>query len=232
MQQTEMKLGTAVVVLSGGQDSVTCLGLALDMYERVYAIAFKYGQKHSVELEQARSICFKHGVEFSLHEIPSLSLLGDSALTTGGDVSQKHHRDSSLPASFVPNRNALFLTIAHAYAQKVGAEVVITGVCQTDYSGYPDCREVFVNMLEDTLNVGYNTNIEIATPLMHLDKAQTFALAQRHNFLNVVIGESHTCYNGKRDTLHMWGYGCGECPACELRAKGYEKFVNGEYDEF
>lgn len=232
MQQTEMKLGTAVVVLSGGQDSVTCLGMALDTYEKVYAIGFKYGQKHSVELEQARSICFKLGVEFSLHEIPSLAVLGDSALTTNGDVSQQHHRSKNLPASFVPNRNALFLTIAHAYAQKVGAEAVITGVCQTDYSGYPDCRATFVAALELALNTGYQTSISFVTPLMYLDKAQTFALAQKHDCLELVIAESHTCYNGERDTLHMWGYGCGECPACKLREAGYNKFVAGDYELF
>lgn len=157
-----------------------------------------------------------------------LSALGDSALindTEHTDVSAPHHANAALPASFVPNRNALFLTTAHAYAQKVGAEVLYTGVCQTDYSGYPDCREEFVNMLAETLNVGYLTNIVIETPLMYLTKADTFKLAEDFGFLQTVIEDSHTCYNGDRSKMHSWGRGCGECPACKLRAKGYEEFI-------
>lgn len=215
----------AVVVLSGGQDSVTCLGYALDTYSEVYPIGFSYGQKHSIELEQAEEICKKFGLDFACFEIPALKELGDSALTTGGDVNEKHHRDSTLPASFVPNRNALFLTIAHAYAQKVQAIDVITGVCQTDYSGYPDCREAFVKQLELTLNVGYNTGINLVTPLMYLTKAQTFELAEKHGFLKVVVEDSHTCYNGDRTQMNEWGAGCGQCPACKLRAAGWEEFV-------
>jgi len=215
----------AVVVLSGGQDSVTCLGVALKGFEKVYAIGFRYGQKHAVELAQAEVICAKHNVPFVIHEIPSLSLLADSALTTAGDVNQLHHRDTSLPASFVPNRNALFLTIAHAFAQKVGADTIVTGVCQTDYSGYPDCRQLFIESLEEALNVGYNTSIRIETPLMYLNKAETFLLAEHAGFMEDVLELSHTCYNGDRTHRHDWGYGCGECPACKLRAVGYKSYV-------
>lgn len=220
---------TAVVVLSGGQDSVTCLGLALQEYDRVYALGFNYSQKHEVELEQAALICTKHGVSFIQMHIPMLAALGDSALIQGTkykDVTEAHHANPDLPASFVPNRNALFLTTAHAYAQKVGAEVIITGVCQTDYSGYPDCRERFITHLETALNIGYLTNIEISTPLMHLTKAETFKLAEDIGFLDDVIKYSHTCYNGDRSKMHAWGAGCGKCPACELRAKGYEEFLS------
>lgn len=220
---------TAVVVLSGGQDSVTCLGLALRCFEKVFAIGFEYGQKHSVELEQAQKICDAHDVPFELFGIPALKELNDSALIGEGDVNAPHHRKPSLPASFVPNRNALFLTIAHAYAQKVDADVLVTGVCQTDFSGYPDCRLAFVQQLEFALNVGYDTNIKIMTPLMNLNKAQTFALAEECGFLKVVVDESHTCYNGDRTNKHSWGAGCGECPACKLRETGYIDYVRGMY---
>lgn len=217
--------GTVVVVLSGGQDSVTCLGLALKMYKNVQAIGFRYGQKHLIEMKQAKLICRDADVPFVIHDIPSLAELGDSALTTNGDVTEKHHRLTDLPASFVPNRNALFLTIAHAFAQKIGAEALITGVCQTDYSGYPDCREEFILSLQATLNLGYCTDIAIYTPLMNLTKAETFELAEQCDFLGIVIEMSHTCYNGDRSIEHEWGKGCGECAACELRAKGYAEFI-------
>ena len=161
----------AVVVMSGGQDSVTCLGLALAEYDEVQCITFDYGQKHSVEIGQAVAICALYEVPITLMKIPMLQQLGDSALIKdndcgNSDVTKPHHRSKNLPASFVPNRNALFLTTAHAFAQKIGAQTVITGVCETDYSGYPDCRDVFIKSLETTLNVGYQTEIEIRTPLM------------------------------------------------------------------
>ena len=218
----------AVVVLSGGQDSVTCLGVALQTFDKVFAIGFNYNQKHAVELEQAKLICDKHNVEFVVMSIPALIELGDSALIKGtdyDDVCKPHHANKDLPASFVPNRNALFLVTAHAYAQKVGANTVITGVCETDYSGYPDCRSVFINSLQIALNIGYLTCIQFSTPLMHKNKAQTFQLAADVGFLDDVIEHSHTCYNGNRELMHEWGAGCGECPACRLRAKGYTKYL-------
>lgn len=226
---TTKNKGSAVVVLSGGQDSVTCLGLALHAFENVFAIGFDYGQKHSVELEQARLICAKHEVPFEIFGIPALKELDDSALIGDGDVNAPHHRKPELPASFVPNRNALFLTIAHAYAQKVDADALVTGVCQTDFSGYPDCRLDFVRRLQTALNIGYDCYIEIMTPLMHLNKAQTFALAEECGFLETVINDSHTCYNGVRDKMHEWGAGCGDCPACKLREVGYYDYTNGLY---
>lgn len=219
---------SAVVVLSGGQDSVTCLGVALKEYDEVRAIGFNYDQKHAVELQQAQLICEKHGVSFIQMGIPMLSQLGDSALIEGTkfkDVNKPHHANKDLPASFVPNRNALFLTTAHAYAQKVGAGVIITGVCETDYSGYPDCRDVFIKSLEASLNTGYLTDIKIRTPLMFLNKMETFALAAEVGFLEDVIEYSHTCYNGDRSKSHAWGAGCGECPACKLRKAGFEEYV-------
>jgi 7-cyano-7-deazaguanine synthase len=229
MKQQELDLkpssSSAVVVLSGGQDSVTCLGLALKKHTKVYGLGFSYGQTHSVELEQAKLICEGFDVPFEIFTIPALKELGDSALTTGGDVSAAHHRNKTLPASFVPNRNALFLTTAHAYAQKVEASTIYTGVCQTDYSGYPDCRLAFIVALQNALNIGYLTDIQIETPLMNLTKAETFDLADEVGILQVVLEHSHTCYNGVRNIKHEWGAGCGKCPACNLRRKGYHEFV-------
>lgn len=224
-----MSYKNCVVVLSGGQDSVTCLGVALKEYPtgNVYAVGFDYGQRHSVELQQAKLICEQLDVTFRVMPIPALAELNDSGLTNNEtDLTTKHHRNSDLPASFVPNRNALFLTIAHAYAQTVNANVLYTGVCETDYSGYPDCRAVFVNELETALNTGYMTSIEIKTPLMHLDKADTFRLAELNNVLDIVINLSHTCYNGDREHQHKWGYGCDNCPACALRKKGFEEYLD------
>lgn len=228
MSEETTKKNCAVVVLSGGQDSVTCLGYALNYYNNVYAISFSYGQRHKVELACAKMICEDYDVPFKIVDVSFLGNMVTSALTGAGSVNEAHKLNQELPASFVPNRNALFLTIAHAYAQEVGASALLTGVCQTDYSGYPDCREVFIKTLQGALNVGYKTDIEIITPLMHLTKAETFKLASDLNFLDVVINDSHTCYNGDHETKHEWGFGCGECPACELRAKGYEEFKNGK----
>lgn len=225
---------TAVVVLSGGQDSVTCLGVALKHYAKVHAVGFSYNQKHEVELHCAAKICEEHKVPFQVFNIPALASLNDSALIRGGDtdVNGEHHSKPNLPASFVPNRNALFLTTAHAYAQKVNADHIITGVCETDFSGYPDCRQVFITALESALNIGYETAIRIHTPLMGLDKAETFKLAEDVDFLDTVLVDSHTCYNGnhRAEDYHEWGYGCGECPACKLRAQGWDEFVVGVKD--
>jgi 7-cyano-7-deazaguanine synthase len=217
---------TALVVLSGGQDSVTCLGVAMASHDLVHCISFKYGQKHEIELECALNICNDRAISLKVVDLSFLAQLVTSALTSDGDVNQPHEYKTNLPASFVPNRNALFLTVAHAYAQEVGASTIYTGVCQTDYSGYPDCRDEFIQALQYTLNSGYLTDIVIKTPLMFKTKAETFALADEYGILDSVIEDSHTCYNGNRDTLHAWGFGCGECCACKLRAKGWEEFCN------
>ena len=221
----DMKVDSkALVILSGGQDSVTCLGFALNNFKHVECIAFNYGQNHSVELEQAEKICAKLDVPLLILKTDILSAFADSALVTQGNVSKPHHRNDKLPASFVPNRNAMFIVFAHAYAQKIGAETLITGVCQTDYSGYPDCRDDFISSIQNTLNLGYDTSIDIMTPLMFLNKAETFALAEECGILDTVVDESHTCYNGDRSKSHPWGKGCGTCPACELRAKGWDEY--------
>lgn len=218
-----MKNQKALVVLSGGQDSVTCLAWALQNYGEVEAITFDYGQRHSTELVCAKAVAREFGVP---HKVVDLRFFGEmsvSALTGAGSVSVGHDMDESLPASFVPNRNALFLTLAHAWAQTISADDVVIGVCQTDYSGYPDCRKDFVDRMNYALNTGAAKIVMFQTPLMFLDKAQTFELAEDLGALETVVEMSHTCYEGDRTVRHVWGYGCGECPACELRRKGWEE---------
>jgi 7-cyano-7-deazaguanine synthase len=214
----------AVVIFSGGQDSTTCLYYALAICDEVEAITFAYGQKHSVEIDQSIKICEMEMVKQTLVDISFLNTLVESALTSNGDVNEINEK--GLPASFVPNRNQLFITLAHAYAQKISAQILITGVCQTDYSGYPDCRKDFIDLIQVTSNIGSASNIVIETPLMYLTKAETFEMAEEYKCIDEVIEYSHTCYNGDRTQKHDWGYGCATCPACELRQKGYEEFVS------
>lgn len=217
----------ALVVLSGGQDSVTCLGVALKNFDEVEAISFYYNQKHDCELICAEAVCAKYDVPHKIIEVDFLDGIVNTNLTRGnGSVNDRHPDNSDLPASFVPNRNALFLTLSHAFAQKIKADTVITGVCQTDYSGYPDCRQSFIDLLNLSLNMGSETEIRITAPLMFLTKAQTFELAEKVGFLKEVIYNSHTCYNGVRDKMFEWGYGCGDCPACVVRRNGWEVFRN------
>lgn len=222
-------MAQALVVFSGGQDSTTCLGWALKHFDSVETITFRYGQRHEVEIEQAQKITDQHGVSNAVFSIDAFEQLSDSALVNKTDtIDAAHRHKKDLPASYVPNRNALMLTIAHAYAQKIDCETVVTGVCQTDYSGYPDCREDFIKSLEHSLNLGSESDIRILTPLMYLTKAQTFALAEEEKILDTVLEMSHTCYNGSRETRHDWGYGCGECPACKLRAKGWQEYLESK----
>lgn len=214
----------ALVVFSGGQDSTTCLGYALKKYDEVETVSFLYGQKHSKEVAIAKSIADQYSVKFHTIDLSFFKDISVSALTSDGDMNGEHPLNKSLPASYVPNRNALFLTIAHAMAQTIGAEVVITGVCETDFSGYPDCRQVFITELEKALNLGAESTIKIETPLMYLTKAETWELAEEVGFLETVRDKSITCYNGV-ETMNEWGMGCGECPSCKLRAKGYYEYI-------
>ena len=215
----------ALVLFSGGQDSTTCLGWSLNRYP-TQAIRFMYGQTHLIELEQATEICLSLGVKHHIIDVSFFAGIVDSALTSGGDVNKKHDRIKDLPASFVPNRNAFFITIAHALAQKLGIELLIGGMSQEDFSGYPDCREIFIDKMVKALNLGSSVDINIQTPLMFLSKAEIFYLAEREKILNMVLEDSHTCYNGNREKRYEWGYGCGECPACKLRAKGWDAYIN------
>lgn len=219
----------AVVLFSGGQDSTTVLGYAIKLHgeSNVLALSAYYGQRHKVELEQAAEICHELGVRQEVLDVSVLGHTFNSGLTSVyTSVNEPHPELPEVPNSFVPMRNAILLTLAFGVAMRSGAGVVYGGMCQTDYSGYPDCRHEFVEALADALRIGYKSNIEIDTPLMHLTKAETFALADHTGVLDLVVMSSHTCYEGNRDTLHAWGAGCGRCPACQLRAKGWDEYQN------
>ncbi|MGL5285713.1 MAG: 7-cyano-7-deazaguanine synthase QueC [Aeromonas sp.] len=213
-------MATAVVVFSGGQDSTTCLVQALHHYDEVHAITFDYGQRHVAEVEVARQLCQQLGVK--AHKVLDVSLLGELALSslTRDDIPvSRELQANGLPNTFVPGRNILFLTLAAIYAYQVGAEAVITGVCETDFSGYPDCRDEFVKALNRAVVLGMDRPVRFETPLMWLDKAETWALADRYGHLDTVRRHNLTCYNG------IQGDGCGECPSCLLRARGLEHYL-------
>jgi 7-cyano-7-deazaguanine synthase len=221
-----MEKEKAVVIFSGGQDSTTCLYYAIKNYghENVEAITFDYGQKHIIELVQSKRLCRKENIKQTVVDISFLDTLVESALTSNGDVNVINEK--GLPASFVPNRNQLFITLAHAYAQKIKAKNVITGVCQTDYSGYPDCRQVFITAIEMASNIGSESEINVLAPLMYKNKGEIWAFAEKLNCINEIVEYSHTCYNGIRQNKYDWGYGCDNCPACELRKNGYYEYEN------
>lgn len=228
-----IKQRKAVVLLSGGQDSTTCFHWARGLFDEIHAVSFRYGQRHESELDYAIEIADKYEVPHTVVPLPHLGNLSVSALTDQNlDVNDPHPFKHGLPASYVPNRNMTFLTVAHIIAQNTGADAIVGGMCQTDYSGYPDCRQDFIDLAQQTLNAGSESGIEIITPLMYMDKAATWDLVYS-------LGEealrdvwnSRTCYNGVTDKLNDWGPGCGECPACELRAKGYtERMKRDELD--
>jgi 7-cyano-7-deazaguanine synthase len=213
-----------LVIFSGGQDSTTCLGLALAQYREVHAVSFYYGQKHAIELVQAEKICYKHNVQHYRIDISFLKNVTDSALVSDKSVNEQHERFKDLPASYVPNRNALLIVISHTLAQKIEASVIYAGMNQEDYSGYPDCREEFLKAISNALALS-SMQIPLNTPLLHLKKYEIFALAQKVGFLKTVLEDSHTCYNGDHNTSHEWGYGCGHCPACQVRKKGFIDFI-------
>lgn len=226
----------ALVVFSGGQDSSTCLYYALKNYDYVYTIGFAYGQRHSIEMECRKKfikalknfdkeLCVKLGPD-RVVDMLSFRDLTDSALTkdTG---SYELNDKNNLPTSFVPGRNLIFLSYAASYAYTVGADTILTGVGQADYSGYPDCRDDTIKALEKALNLGMESNLRIETPLMFKNKAQTFEMAYDlggKEFVDLIVKNTHTCYEGDHDELHEWGYGCGICPSCQLRKKGFEEF--------
>lgn len=217
-------MNKALVIFSGGQDSTTCLGWAMNRYDEVEAITFIYGQKHSIEVEKSKDICEKLNVKQHIIDISFFANIVDSALTSNGDVNKKHDRLKNLPASFVPNRNAMFITISHALAQKINANTLITGTCETDFSGYPDCRDNFIKSLNVSLNIGSDSNIKIETPLMWLNKKQIWELAGKENIFDIVRDMTITCYNGV-ESQNEWGLGCSECASCSLRKKGYDEYV-------
>lgn len=213
----------SLVVLSGGQDSTTCFFLAYKEYKEVECVFFDYGQRHKVEKEAAMALCDKYDVPLHIVELPFMTQVSVSALLDDKmDVNQMNEKN--LPNSFVPNRNQMFYTIAHSLAQKIGAETIYLGVCQTDYSGYPDCRNEFVQELSRITNIGSDAQIRVITPLMWLTKAETFKLAEEFGGLADVLELSHTCYEGDHETENEWGYGCGQCPACNLRENGWREY--------
>jgi len=218
----------AVVLVSGGQDSTTCLYWAKKQFRNIYGISFFYNQKHSNELETAKKICEKNNIQ---HRIVDISFMKDivvSNLFQGtSDVKSGHKLQEDVPSSFVPYRNLLFLTIASGWASTVGAKNIVIGVCETDYSGYADCRDVFIKSAQVTLNLATDfkeNNVVIHTPLMWLTKAEEFKMAENLGCLDVILRETLTCYNGV-EKMNDFGKGCGECPACLLRKKGYDEFM-------
>ena len=229
---------TALVLFSGGQDSTTCLAHALERYERVETLGFDYGQRHSVEM-QARTVVlaqmrqrFPNWTPFLgqdhvlsldvLRQIGGSSLTEDTAIALQAD---------GLPNTFVPGRNLLFLTLAGALAYRRGLQVLVTGVCETDFSGYPDCRDDTMKAMQVALNLGLAQRLRIETPLMWIDKTATWQLAETLGgaaLVDLILEHTHTCYEGERGQRHGWGYGCGKCPACTLRARGWAGYRGQE----
>lgn len=228
---------TALVLLSGGQDSATCLAWALARFDSVETIGFDYGQRHAVELAcrtQVRDAivgldtCWadRLGDDWVL-PIPTFTAIGDTAMTAALAI---EIGDSGLPTTFVPGRNIVFLAFAAALACRRGARHLVTGVCETDYSGYPDCRDDTIKALQATLNLGLASRLVIHTPLMWRDKAQTWIMAEDlggEALVELLRTATHSCYRGVREELHPWGFGCGECPACDLRATGWARYQRG-----
>lgn len=228
---------SALVLFSGGQDSATCLAFALSRFTRVETIGFDYGQRHRVELDQRAVL--REGMarlsplwaqrlgEDHTVSIEALGALSDTALTREAAIA---FDATGLPNTFVPGRNILFLTFAAALAYRRGIGDLVGGMCETDYSGYPDCRDATIRAVETALRLGMDRPLTIHTPLMWIDKAATWRLAQDlggEALVSLIVEESHTCYLGERGKRFDWGHGCGECPACRLRAAGWEKFCAG-----
>jgi 7-cyano-7-deazaguanine synthase len=215
-----MKQEAALVVFSGGQDSTTCLFWAKRKFQRVVALSFLYGQKHSREVELAREIARQAEVEFHLMDVSFIGALGQNSLTDLSITMDEEKPTDSFPNTFVPGRNLFFLSIAAVFARERGIRHLVTGVSQTDFSGYPDCRDSFIKSLNVTLNLAMDEQFVIHTPLMWIDKAETWALADELHVLELVRTQTLTCYNG------ITGDGCGHCPACRLRREGLERYLS------
>jgi 7-cyano-7-deazaguanine synthase len=227
----------ALVLFSGGQDSTTCLAWALTEFDAVETVGFDYGQRHAVELQCRAAIrdglaalwperAARLGPDHLLR-LDALGAISETALTRDTEIGMA---DSGLPTTFVPGRNLVFLTFAAALAYRRGCRHIVLGVCETDYSGYPDCRDDTVKAMQVALNLGLDQRFVLHTPLMWRDKAETFAFAQELGgdaLVDLVVDETHSCYRGDRSTRHGWGYGCGACPACELRADGWRRWREG-----
>jgi 7-cyano-7-deazaguanine synthase len=228
----------ALVLFSGGQDSTTCLAWALDRYAHVETVAFDYGQRHRIELDarlnvlrelRARMPAWAHRLgDDHLLDLSVLGQVGDTALTSDRRIEMQAN---GLPNTFVPGRNLLFLTLAAALGYRRQLDVLVGGMCETDFSGYPDCRDDTVKAQQVALSLGLGSRVTIETPLMWLDKAQTWSLARAlggDDLVQIIVEHSHTCYLGERGARHDWGYGCGACPACALRKSGWERWAAGQ----
>lgn len=229
---------SALVLFSSGQDSATCLAWALDRFARVETIGFDYGQRHHVELIQRpvlRDALASQRPQWASRlggdmvvDIRGYGALAESALTAERAIEMA---ENGLPSTFVPGRNLVFLAIAGAHAYRRGVDVLVGGMCETDYSGYPDCRRAAIDAMQLALSLGLDRPARIETPLMRLTKAETWALAQRLGgppLVEAILEHSHTCYEGDRSVRHEWGYGCGVCPACELRAAGWRAWRSAQ----
>jgi len=227
---------TALVLFSGGQDSTVCLAWALERFACVETAGFAYGQRHAVELDmrpRIREHITKLDADWKARlgedhvvSLDALAAISDTALTRDTAI---EIADSGLPTTFVPGRNLIFFCFAGAIAYRRGARHLIAGMCETDYSGYPDCRDDTVKEMQVALTLGLDKRLTLHTPLMWIDKAETFALAEELGgkpFLDLLIEDSHSCYLGDRAHRHDWGYGCGACPACQLRANGFARFMS------
>jgi len=227
---------SALVLFSGGQDSATCLAWALERYARVETVGFDYGQRHAVEMEARLAV--RTGMTSVLPQwtdrlgadhvvdLTGYGRIAESALTADQEIALDAR---GLPTTFVPGRNLVFLTCAAALADRRGLNVLVGGMCETDYSGYPDCRRDTIDAMATALSLGLDRPVVIETPLMALTKAETWALADRIGgtpLVDLIVEASHTCYRGDRSHRHAWGYGCGDCPACELRAAGHAEWVS------
>ncbi|MFT4131749.1 7-cyano-7-deazaguanine synthase QueC [Labrys sp. (in: a-proteobacteria)] len=225
----------ALVLFSAGQDSTTCLAWALERFDSVETIGFDYGQRHGIELAMRPVVLAAFRDAFPawaarlgddhLVDLGILGRISETSLTRDVEIAMQ---ENGLPNSFVPGRNLLFLTFAATLAYRRGARHLVTGVCETDFSGYPDCRDDTMKAMQLALNLGMESRFVIHTPLMWIDKAQTWALARElggDRLVDLVREQTHTCYNGDRSHRHDWGYGCGTCPACELRSSGYRRFM-------
>ena len=230
----------ALVLFSGGQDSTTALAWALERFDEVETVGFDYGQRHRIELACRETIREKLPAALPafapklgpdhLIDLAALGAISETALTRDSEIA---FAETGLPTTFVPGRNLIFLTFAAALAYRRNAKHIVLGVCETDYSGYPDCRDDTVKAMQVALGLGLDRRLVLHTPLMWRDKAQTFALARAIGgdaFLDLVVEDSHSCYLGDRTTRHGWGYGCGHCPACDLRAKGFAAYLAAPND--
>ncbi len=225
---------SALVLFSGGQDSTVCLAEALETYDHVETIGFSYGQRHDIELETRLDLLARLRAAFPAWdrrlgpdhplELPTLGRISETSLTRSVAIEMA---DNGLPNTFVPGRNLLFFTYAAALGYRRGITKLVGGMCETDYSGYPDCRNDTLQTLARAISLGMDKNFEIVTPLMYVDKAGTWAMAETlggQTLIDIIVEATHTCYLGDRAHRHPWGYGCGTCPACELRAKGWDKW--------